>query len=301
MISMIDNRLQLDTLELTLDRNHQAMRIRFRHPGRPVITTRLLQDLHQSQELISSLCNQDQNRPKNEQLRYLVMSSGLPDVFCLGGDLELFLKLIRSGDRERLSDYAHTCTDILYRNLSGDPRKLCTISVVAGEALGGGFEAALAAEVIIAEKRARFGFPEIQFGLFPGMGAFSFLARRISPSLAKRMITSGNIYTAEELHELGVVDLLAEDGRGEEMLHHYIKRRQMRDGGYTAMDRIMDQHNPITHKELANIVDLWVDTALRLEEKNLTMMNYLLKAQSKRWGRGEEPAATPATISRMRA
>ena len=296
---MIDNRLQLDTVALTIDRSHQAVRIRFLHPGRPAITRQLLEELRSSQDIIASICVQDRKLPREERLRYLVMSSELPGIFCLGGDLELFLELIRAGDRDSLAEYAHACTDILYRNLSGGDDKLCAISLVEGEALGGGFEAALAADVIIAEKGARFGFPETQFGLFPGMGAFSFLARRISPSLAKRMITSGNIYTAEELYELGVVDLLAEDGRGEEMLHHYIKRRQAREGGYQAMDRIMDEHNPVTREELFRIVDLWVDTAMELQEKNLTMMNYLLKAQQKRWG--ERGPTTTATVSRMRA
>jgi len=294
---MIDNRLQLDTVALAIDRSHQAVRIRFLHPGRPAITRQLLEELRSSQDIIASICVQDRKLPREERLRYLVMSSELPGIFCLGGDLELFLELIRAGDRDSLAEYAHACTDILYRNLSGGDEKLCTISLVEGEALGGGFEAALAADVIIAEKRARFGFPETQFGLFPGMGAFSFLARRISPSLAKRMITSGNIYTAEELYELGVVDLLAEDGRGEEMLHHYIKRRQAREGGYQAMDRIMDEYNPVTREELFRIVDLWVDTAMELQEKNLSMMNYLLKAQQKRWGE-RNPTAT---VSRMRA
>jgi len=297
MISIIDNHMQLDNIELNIDRNHQAIRIRFLHPGRPVITTSFLEDLETAQNLMGTLCEQDQSLPRDERLRYLIMSSGLPGIFCLGGDLGLFLELIRSGNRERLTAYAHTCMEIAHKNLSGGDDKLCTISVVEGEALGGGFEMALAADVVIAEKRARFGFPETQFGLFPGMGAFSFLARRISPALAKRMITSGNIYTAAELYEMGVVDLLAEDGKAEEMLHHYIKRRQSREGGYFAMDKIMAEHNPVSREELFRIVDLWVDTALALPEKNLTMMNYLFKAQSKRWDRKEDTAA----VSRMRA
>jgi DSF synthase len=300
MISISDDQLQLETLALTIDRSHQAVRIQFLHPGRPAITTQLLQELSSCQGIIANICQQDHKLPREERLRYLVMSSRLPGIFCLGGDLALFLKVIRAGDRDRLAHYAHTCMEILYRNLSGSIGKLCTISLIEGEALGGGFETALAADVIIAEKRARFGFPETQFGLFPGMGAFSFLARRINPSLAKRMITSGNIYSAEELHELGVVDLLAEDNRGEEMLKHYIKRRQTREGGYLAMDRIMDEHNPITREELFRIVDLWVDTAMELQEKNLTMMSYLLKAQQKCWEQPEEPGET-TTIPRMRA
>jgi len=51
---------------------------------------------------------------------------------------------------------------------------LTTISLAQGDALGGGFEAALSCSVIIAERRARFGFPEVMFNLFPGMGPTAF-------------------------------------------------------------------------------------------------------------------------------
>ena len=92
---------------------------------------------------------------------------------------------------------------------------MTTISLIQGEALGGGFESALSSNVIIAERRARMGFPEILFNLFPGMGAYSLLSRRLGMKRAEDMIFSGRIYTAEELHEMGVVDLLVEDGTGE--------------------------------------------------------------------------------------
>ncbi len=283
VISIIDDRMQMDTLELKIDHNHQAVHLRFLHPHRPVFTWKLLEDFSSAQQIIANLCLNPRRDNGEQRLRYMVISSRLPGVFVLGGDLELFLHLIESGDREALARYAHTCTDLLHRNLSGADGGLCTITLVEGQALGGGFELALASRVLIAEKRARFGFPEIQFGLFPGMGAFSLLARRIGPALAKRLITSGRIYTAEELYEMGVVDLVAEDGRAQEMLHHYIQKRRDREAGYAAMETIMARHNPVSREELEEIVDLWVDTAMQLKPRNLTMMRYLLKAQQQRW------------------
>ncbi len=280
---MADEHIKFDTLKLKIDRSHQAVHLKFLHPGRPVFTENLLNDFADAQEAVRNLCHNESSLDPEQKLRYLVVSSALPDVFVLGGDLELFLDLIRSGDRARLSRYAHTCTKLLYRNLSGHDGGLCAITVVEGEALGGGFELAVAADLVVAEKRARFGFPELQFGLFPGMGAFSLLARRIGPGLAKRLITSGRIYTAEELYQMGVVDLLAENGHAHEMVHHYIRKRQPREGGYAAVDVIMSRHNPVSRDELEQIVDLWVDTAMALQPPNLNMMNYLLKAQKKRW------------------
>ena len=68
---------------------------------------------------------------------------------------------------------------ILHRNMLGLGLPLITIALVQGEALGGGFESILSFDVVIAERDARFGLPEAMFGLFPGMGAHSFLSRRL--------------------------------------------------------------------------------------------------------------------------
>ncbi len=129
--------------------------------------------------------------------------------------------MIREGDRDGLFDYARTCIDILHASATGYGLPITTIALVQGEALGGGFEAALSANILIAERGARFGFPETVFGLFPGMGAFSFLARRVAPALAKRIIVSGKVYTAEELYQLGIVDQVVADGEGEESVRAF--------------------------------------------------------------------------------
>ncbi len=283
----LDNQ-QFETIGIDVDPDNQSVWIRFLHPGRPVMTKQLLQEFNRAQDMIGNTNRQARLFQTSQQLRYQILSSALPGVFNLGGDLAYFLDLIAGQDKQKLSEYARACTDILVNNLHGRGQDLCTIALVEGEALGGGFESALAADVLVAEKQARFGFPETQFGLFPGMGAFSFLARKLNPAMARRIITSGKVYTAEELYEMGAVDVLVEDGHGEEMVHHYIRRRQQREGGFSALDTIMAQHNPISSGELETIVDLWVDTALDLNQNNLGVMRYFLKAQTRRWGEQQQ-------------
>jgi enoyl-CoA hydratase/carnithine racemase len=60
-------------------------------------------------------------------------------------------------------------------------------------------------DVIIAERGAKFGFPENIFGLFPGMGAYSLVARRVGAAFAEEMMLGGRIYTAEEMKDVGLV------------------------------------------------------------------------------------------------
>jgi DSF synthase len=178
--------------------------------------------------------------------------------------------------------YAKLCVDNIYPRICNYNSPMTTISLVQGEALGCGFETALASNVIIAERRSRMGLPEILFNLFPGMGAYSLLSRRVGIKRAEEMIFSGHIYTAAELHEMGVVDVLVEDGTGEAAVHDYVSRNERRRNGMQAVFNCRRHLNPISYDELLNITNIWVDTALRLEEKDLKLMSRLARAQSRR-------------------
>ena len=214
---------------------------------------------------------------------YYVAGSRVPRVFNLGGDLALFLLLIRSRDREALAHYGRLCIDNIHaRAQNYFCPTLTTISLVQGDALGGGFEHALSSDLIVAERRAKFGLPEILFGLFPGMGAYSFLARRLGAKDAERMILSGRIYSAEELHAAGVVDVLAEDGSGEIALEDYIRVNYRHYAAQRSIYRIRRRFSPLTYAEMEDIAELWVGTALTLSDYDLRKMRRLSSAQTKR-------------------
>jgi DSF synthase len=158
-----------------------------------------------------------------------------------------------------------------------------TIALVEGTALGGGFEAALSTNILIAETRARFGFPEVSFGLFPGMGALSLLLRKINPAQARRLIMDSRVYTAAELYEMGIVDILVQDGTGRKAATDYMRRSISKVQGLQGFQAAVDRVLPITYKELSDIIDLWVDAALQLNEKNRRLMAYFARAQTKRY------------------
>src|SRR5437667_431780 len=118
-------------------------------------------------------------------------------------------------DRASLLAYGHSCIDNVFGWATCFGQPLTTIALVEGEAMGGGFESALSASVLIAEESARLGFPEILFNLFPGMGAYSLLRRKVGRRTTEEMIYSGALYTGRRLYDMGVVDVLAPDGVGE--------------------------------------------------------------------------------------
>ncbi|HEV2162031.1 MAG TPA: crotonase/enoyl-CoA hydratase family protein [Stellaceae bacterium] len=268
--------------ELEYDSAKKILFCYFKYEGRPCFTPALLREAQSIQRLVRGLFG---DRVVGEPpLRYLVLGSRTPQIWNLGGDLELFSTLIRNRDRAALRRYAHSCCELGFTNATGLGFDLPVISValVQGDALGGGFEAVLSSNLIVAERGAKFGLPEILFNLFPGMGAYSFLARRIAPGIAERLIMGGEIYSAEQLHALGVVDVLAADGQGVQAFYDFIGRRERRYAAQRAMYRARRLVNPVTFEEMTRIADLWVEAAFKLEEADLKRMERLVTAQERR-------------------
>jgi DSF synthase len=268
------------TLQIEFDEAARALVCSMRPQGRPSYTPELLRDLSRMQSDIYLATATAQ------PFRYFVVRSSVPGVFNLGGDLDLFGAKIRSGDRDALRTYAHACVDVVYTNAIGYDRRLTTVALVQGAALGGGFEAALSCHHIIAERSATFGLPEVLFNLFPGMGAYSFLSRRMDAIRAEKLILSGKVHTAAELYEMGLVDLLVEDGEGDAALHTYLAKLDRRYNTHQAVLQARHRVNPLTREELIDIVNVWVDAALQLNEADLRKMARLVRAQTHRHGGG---------------
>jgi DSF synthase len=220
-------------------------------------------------------------------VHYYVTGSRVPQVFNLGGDLALFVLLIKSRDRDALAHYAKLCIDNMYPRVHNffSPT-LTKIALVQGDALGGGFECALASDVIVAEEGTQLGFPEILFNLFPGMGAYSLLSRRIGMRAADELILSGRVLPAQELHAMGVIDVLAKKGEGPAAVREWIARNAKRRNGVQAAFRARKLVNPVTREELDAITDEWVDAAFRLQDRDLRMMSRIVRAQMRRMEQG---------------
>jgi DSF synthase len=283
----IDKQLfELAELDI-LYRAEEATLWTFMRPeGRPSFTPPMLRDFEDWQRLIVENFGSGQ-----VPLRYLVLGSRAPGVFCFGGDLSLFERLIRSGDRDSLARYGYRCVEILHRNMHALDLPMLTIGLVQGAALGGGFEALLSFDYIVAERDATFGLPEILFGLFPGMGAHAILSRKLGSAMADRLIVSNQTYTAEEMYELGLVHYLAENGEGVAACEDFIRKCERRHPGLVNARKAMKLTNPIGLSELKRIVDLWADAALQLSDGDLKVMNRLTRAQDRVGIQGETERA----------
>ena len=243
---------------------------------RPSFTPGLLKEMNAYLDGVK----QDMKETNGEKYNYLVVGSDVEGVFNLGGDLELFSRFIEEKNREGLLAYGIKCVDILYGNMYHYDLDLTTISLIQGDALGGGFEAALSSNLIVAEHGVKMGFPEVMFNLFPGMGAYSLLSRKVGPVMAEKMILSGELFSAEQLYEMGIIDILAEKGEGEVAIYRYIKSASRAENTYKSMQKVKDICNPVSYQELVDITTVWADAALKLSSKDLRMMKRLIKMQN---------------------
>lgn len=220
-------------------------------------------------------------------IKYCVAASLHPKVFNLGGHLSLMRELAQNRQKEALLMYASKSVDALHHKINRfNQLPVITITLLQGLTLGAGLEAALTSDIIIAERSTLLSFPEILFNMFPGMGGYSLVARKAGMKVADEMILKGKQYTAEQAFELGLIDVLVDDGQGQKAVYDWIERNKRFYNGYLAAQRAKNRVNPITHDELLDITKIWVDAALKLSERDFSIMDRFIYSQEKQYLNG---------------
>ncbi len=223
-------------------------------------------------------------------VRHLVMTSDVPKVFNFGGDLALFVLLVRAADIESLKLYGRRCIDLVWWLENAADIGVHTTVLSQGDTLGGGLESIMPFHKIIFERSAQAGFPEVLFNLFPGMGAWDFTIRKAGFAVANEMILSGRLYSAEELLYRRMVDLVVDDGEGEAAIERVLREVDPRHRGTLAALRARRLVAPITLEQLTAVVDQWAESALGLTDRDLRLMERLARAQARKAGGADEGA-----------
>ncbi|MBL1142811.1 MAG: crotonase/enoyl-CoA hydratase family protein [Proteobacteria bacterium] len=277
--SLENNLDEYHFLHQKFDRERRILWLYMKPEGRQCFSINLLKDMMAQHELLLENHGIYYHEHIPYKVHYQVLTSEVGTPYNLGGDLELFIKYIKAKDRTLLREYAKLCINVLHPTAINFDSTIKTISLVRGQALGGGFESALSSSLLVAEKSAKLGLPEVLFNLFPGMGAYHLLARRLPTAQVEKMILSGRVYDAKELYDMGVVDILAEDGEGEKVIYDYVDKHKRHINTQIGLQKARQIYQPITHSELMRVCDVWVDAAMQLESRDLRVMERLVKAQ----------------------
>ena len=211
--------------------------------------------------------------------RYFVLRSRRNNIFNLGGDLEFFRLMVVSGDRDGLLTYAKQSADMMYTLYSGFDKGAITVALVQGKCVGGGFEAAVACDYIVAERHSEFCFPEIQLGIFPGMGALPVLSRRLGKRDYEEVCHSGRSFATEELANMGLIDVVADTGRGEQATLEWIKKRHGALRSHQAMSSIRKSATQLSREDFYSGLESWVDIVMSLDKRRLALLSLAIDKQ----------------------
>ena len=137
----------------------------------------------------------------------------------------------------------------------------------------------------MAEESAKFSFPEVIFGTFPGMGAYSFLTKKVGFNKANEIINSNKTYTSQDIFDLGIINKVCDDGMGIATMNMLIKNGDMEQ--YLS-NPFLSICSKVSKQELLDVVDVWIDKAYTLSEDNLGKMLKLANLQKRKIAQSKE-------------
>ena len=151
--------------------------------------------------------------PLDQNAQVLIIYSELKSGFSAGADLrELFTGMQRFSKAEAANGARDFLTRIHAVMNAIDSAPLTTIAAVHGVTFGGGLELALVCDLIIADKMARFAFPELRLGLIPGFGGIPRLRRDLGNAVVRDLLLTGRSFNANKAQSIGMVGQLAAEG-----------------------------------------------------------------------------------------
>lgn len=143
----------------------------------------------------------------------LIVHSTLKAGFCAGADLRELYFRSKEMEKARALEGVRDFLERIHKVLNAiDAAPLTTIAAVHGVTFGGGFELALVCDLIVADKMARFCFPELRLGLIPGFGGIPRLKRDLGNGVVRDLLLTGRSFNATKAQAVGLVSQVVAEG-----------------------------------------------------------------------------------------
>ncbi len=196
------------------------------------------------------------------QAHAVIIHSTLPSGFCAGADLrELYRRMQELPQAERMAGLRDFLKRIHKVMNALDASPLTTVAAVHGVTFGGGFELALACDLIIADKMARFCFPELRLGLIPGFGGIPRLKRDLGNALVRDLLLTGRSINATRAHAVGLVSQVTAEGQALKVARATAAQIKKFDRQTSATAKKFIK--PIPHKELQQEIEIFCELFTR--------------------------------------
>ncbi|MHB8502933.1 MAG: enoyl-CoA hydratase/isomerase family protein [Candidatus Acidiferrales bacterium] len=191
-----------------------------------------------------------------------IISSNRKHGFSAGADLrELYQSAAQLSEKERLAGVRAFIERIHAVFNAIDAAPFTTIAAVHGVCFGGGFELALTCDIIIADKMARFAFPELRLGLIPGFGGIPRLKRDLGNAFIRDLLMTGRSVNASRGQSAGLVAQLAAEGEALRIARATAAQIVKFDAVTRAAAKKFIK--PIPHQELGREIDLFCELFAR--------------------------------------
>ena len=192
----------------------------------------------------------------------LIIYSEMKSGFCAGADLRELYQRSQAMDKAEAAKGVRDFLERIHRVLNLiDATPLTTIAAVHGVTFGGGFELALACDLIIADKMARFGFPELRLGLIPGFGGIPRLKRDLGNAVVRDLLLTGRSFNASKAQQIGLVSQVV--GEGEVLRAARATAAQFKKFDRATAAAAKKFIKPIPHEELRREIDLFCELFAR--------------------------------------
>lgn len=193
-----------------------------------------------------------------------IIYSARKSVFSAGGDLrELYHQAVSVPEKERSKGIRSFLERIHAVMNALDAAPFVTIAAIHGACLGGGLELALACDIVVADKMARFAFPELRLGFIPGFGGIPRLKRDLGNALVRDLLFTGRTLNATRAHAIGLVAQLA--GEGEALRIARSTAAQVAKYDPVARAAAKKFMKPIPQEELRREIDIFCELFTRPE------------------------------------
>jgi enoyl-CoA hydratase/carnithine racemase len=213
---------------------------------------------------IGSLCLEELEQftavlPELEQSAHsLILYSELACGFSAGADLrELYQRSQELQKKDAIAAVRDFLERIHHVMNTLDASPLPTIAAVHGIAFGGGFELALTCDLIVADKTARFCFPELRLGLIPGFGGIPRLKRDLENAVVRDLLLTGRSFNANKAQQIGLVSQVV--GEGEDLRIARVTAAQMGKFDRNTAAAAKKFIKPIPYDELRREIEIFCE------------------------------------------
>lgn len=197
----------------------------------------------------------------------VIIHSDLKSGFCAGADLRELYQRSRTMDQAEAVAGVRAFLERIHRALNIlDSTPLTTIAAVHGVTFGGGFELALACDLIIADKTARFCFPELRLGLIPGFGGIPRLRRDIGNAVVRDLLLTGRSFNSTKAQQIGLVSQVVAEGEALRAARATAAQIGKFDRQTSAAAK--EFIKPVPHAELRREIDIFCDLFTRPAVQN---------------------------------